>query len=104
MRKLCTLALAASLSACATTGTTPPVKTQVASAVQRAADAWARIKATAALWLPLLPADRQAQVQSAIAVGDRAVLIAQAAATVAEASAALAEVNAAAGQVTAATR
>lgn len=101
MRHLLPLALILALPACATMQNATP---QITAAITRAADAWSLIKATAALWLPRLSPDRQAQVQHAIAIGDQAILTAQTAATVAEASVALSQVNVAADQVTAATR
>ncbi|HEY9250903.1 MAG TPA: hypothetical protein VIO38_17300 [Rariglobus sp.] len=80
----------------------PPAQTvqSVATAVERASQAWTLIKATAALWMPRLSPERQAQVTHALAIGDQAIATARVAATVAEATAALAEVNDAAGTVT----
>ncbi len=101
MRILLPLALALSLPACATMQSATPT---VITAVQRAAEAWTVIKATAALWLPRLSPERQLQVQHAIAIGDQAILTAQTAASVAEATEALGRVNEAASEATAATR
>ncbi len=113
MRHLLPIALALALPACATTqtcvatATTPcapaePLTTRIKAAVDRAASAWAAFKPIAQMWLPFLPADRQAQVNAAIAIGDRAISTAQLAATAADATAALIEAQGAMTQVSAA--
>lgn len=99
MRILLPLALALALPACATMPTGAHIA-QVQTAVQRAAAVWNATRASALLWLPFLPVERQAQVTHALAIGDQAIATAQTAATVAEATEALAQVNSAAGTVT----
>jgi hypothetical protein len=94
MKMILSLAIAASLSACATMAAAPqPVSSAAVAQVQARYDTAKRL---AELFLPYLPAERRQQIEVIGALVDRALSAARLATTVAEQRAAIEEARAAA--------
>lgn len=88
MKRFLTLAVAASLSACVTTGTADRLAA-AAPTIERIAASYDAGKRLVALFLPYLPVDRRAQIEAIGAAVDRALYAARTASTIAAQRAAI---------------
>ncbi len=97
MKRLLTLAVAASLSACATIGAADRLAA-AAPTIERIQTSYDAAKRLVALFLPYLPADRRAQIEEIGGLVDRALYAARTASTVAAQRAAIEQAREATAQ------